>query len=221
MSGNRGRPAAPEVSLRVANKSVRETNRRGKQREKKWPHQQKLPEKTADTWRRHHWFPRQMTSEKRAQKFHTDDTSLPRFGYWRVIRMEFAPKPSLKGTGPWKVRSGLWAPERYLDIKSSVLHGPVALFSLPGWTGPYIFEYLNAKFQPVRSEITRFLYAGFYCMKNIYENYGMKNYMKEDHRNYRRKFYSWLPITRTLANSNLAPPRNKIDFPWISVIHLL
>ena len=54
--------------------------------------------------------------------------ALPRFGYWRVIRMEFAPKPSLKGTGPWKVRSGLWAPERYLDIKSSVLHGPVALF---------------------------------------------------------------------------------------------
>ena len=147
--------------------------------------------------------------------------ALPRFGYWRVIRMEFAPKPSLKGTGPWKVRSGLWAPERYLDIKSSVLHGPVALFSLPGWTGSYIFEYLNAKFQPVRSEITRFLYAGFYCMKNIYENYGMKNYMKEDHRNYRRKFYSWLPITRTLANSNLAPPRTKIDFPWISVIHLI
>ena len=30
--------------------------------------------------RRHHWFPRQMTSEKRAQKFHTDDASLPRSG---------------------------------------------------------------------------------------------------------------------------------------------
>ena len=27
------------------------------------------------------WFPRQITSEKRAQKFHTDDTSLPRSGY--------------------------------------------------------------------------------------------------------------------------------------------
>ena len=33
--------------------------------------------KTADIWRRYHWFPRQMTSEKRAQKFHTDDVSLP------------------------------------------------------------------------------------------------------------------------------------------------
>ena len=27
-----------------------------------------------------HWFPRQMTSEKRAQKFHTDDALLPRSG---------------------------------------------------------------------------------------------------------------------------------------------
>ena len=33
--------------------------------------------------------------------------------------------------------------------------------------------------------------------------------------------YSRLPITRTLANSNLALTRTKIDFPWISVIHLL
>ena len=32
---------------------------------------------------------------------------------------------------------------------------------------------------------------------------------------------SWLPITRTLANSNLALTRTKIDFPWISSIHSL
>ena len=31
------------------------------------------PEKTADISRRHQRFSRQMTSEKRAQKFHTDD----------------------------------------------------------------------------------------------------------------------------------------------------
>ena len=37
-------------------------------------------EKTADIWRRYHWFPREMTSEKPAQKFHTDDASLPRSG---------------------------------------------------------------------------------------------------------------------------------------------
>ena len=33
------------------------------------------PEKTADISRRHERFPREMTSEKRAQKFHTDDTN--------------------------------------------------------------------------------------------------------------------------------------------------
>ena len=38
------------------------------------------PEKTADISRRHQWFPRELTSEKRALKFHTDDESLPRFG---------------------------------------------------------------------------------------------------------------------------------------------
>ena len=40
----------------------------------------KKPEKTADILRRHHWFPPEMKSEKRAQKFHTDDVSLPRSG---------------------------------------------------------------------------------------------------------------------------------------------
>ena len=35
------------------------------------------PQKTADIWRRYHWSPSQMTSKKRAQKLHTDDTSLP------------------------------------------------------------------------------------------------------------------------------------------------
>ena len=29
------------------------------------------PEKTADIWRHYHWFPRQMISEKRVQKFHS------------------------------------------------------------------------------------------------------------------------------------------------------
>ena len=38
------------------------------------------PEKTADIWRRFHWFPRQMTSENRAQKFHTYEASLPDLG---------------------------------------------------------------------------------------------------------------------------------------------
>ena len=36
------------------------------------------PEKTADISRPHHCFPREMTSEKQVQKFHTVDASLPR-----------------------------------------------------------------------------------------------------------------------------------------------
>ena len=44
-------------------------------------------EKTADISRRHHWFPRERTSEKRAQKFHTDDAILTRSRYclWLVV----------------------------------------------------------------------------------------------------------------------------------------
>ena len=34
------------------------------------------PEKTAEISRRHGWFPCEMVSEERAQKFHTDDVSL-------------------------------------------------------------------------------------------------------------------------------------------------
>ena len=37
-------------------------------------------------------------------------------------------------------------------------------FPLPGWTGSYFWGYLNAKFQPTGSQITRFLHAGFYCI---------------------------------------------------------
>ena len=44
------------------------------------------PEKTADISRRHHCFPREMTSQKRVQKVHSDDASLPRSGwcFWLV-----------------------------------------------------------------------------------------------------------------------------------------
>ena len=43
-------------------------------------HLRNLPEKTADIWRCYHWFPREKASEKHAQKFHTDDASLPDLG---------------------------------------------------------------------------------------------------------------------------------------------
>ena len=35
------------------------------------------PKKTADISRQHDWFPREMTSEERVQKFQTLDVSLP------------------------------------------------------------------------------------------------------------------------------------------------
>ena len=38
---------------------------------------QGYPKKTAEILRRHQWFPREMTSEKRVQQFHIYDTSLP------------------------------------------------------------------------------------------------------------------------------------------------
>ena len=39
-----------------------------------------LPEKSNDISRHRNWFSYEMTSEKRAQIFHTDDASLPRSG---------------------------------------------------------------------------------------------------------------------------------------------
>ena len=43
------------------------------------------PSKTADILRRHYWFPSEMTSEKKVQKFHTDDVPLPRSGLSLLI----------------------------------------------------------------------------------------------------------------------------------------
>ena len=43
-------------------------------------HQSHWPEKTADISQRQPWFPHEMTSEERQQKFHTDDASLPGSG---------------------------------------------------------------------------------------------------------------------------------------------
>ena len=42
------------------------------------------PEKTGDIPRRQHLFLREITSEERAQKFHTDDASLPRSDWLEI-----------------------------------------------------------------------------------------------------------------------------------------
>ena len=63
------------------------------------------PEKTANIWRRYHWFPLQMTFEKQAQKFHTDDASLPRSGwcFWLVVRVVNLIQPMRGTTQIWLV----------------------------------------------------------------------------------------------------------------------
>ena len=43
------------------------------------PLSKRKPEKTAEILRRYYWFPREISSEKRAEKFHNDDATLPRF----------------------------------------------------------------------------------------------------------------------------------------------
>ena len=62
--------------------------------------------KTADISRRHHWFPSEMRSEERGQKFHTDDVSLVRSGYgasdW-LKQISPAARPIRSATQIWVV----------------------------------------------------------------------------------------------------------------------
>ena len=62
-------------------------------------------EKTADIWRRHYWFPHKMTSEKWAQKFHTDDVHYQDLGStfdW-LKRISHAARPIRRTTRIWVV----------------------------------------------------------------------------------------------------------------------
>ena len=69
--------------------------------------------KTADISGCHHWFPCEMTSEKWVQKFHTDDVSLPSFGYWHIsieflhsfLRHHFVEEPVF---ALWNVGCWIW-----------------------------------------------------------------------------------------------------------------
>ena len=63
----------------------------------------KLPDRTAVISRRHLWFSREMTSEKRTQKDHTINASLPRSGqcFW-LVEADFQPIRSTQ-TQSWVV----------------------------------------------------------------------------------------------------------------------
>ena len=62
--------------------------------------------KTADTSQRHHWFSREMTTEERAQKFHTDEAHYPDLGSasdWSC-HVGNLPQPIRSTTQIWVVR---------------------------------------------------------------------------------------------------------------------
>ena len=98
-------------------------------------------EKTAEISRRHHWFPREMTSDKRAKKFHTDDVSLPRSWkcFW-LVEANF-----LRGTTNQKhwPRSGdassVWNfCARFSEVISRETSRVVAKCRLFSHTSPYV-----------------------------------------------------------------------------------
>ena len=75
-----------------------------------------------------------------------------------------------------------------------------------------------------RSNADRFTYNLWHNMEPLWallETIQETTYVEEESNVSPYEIYSWLPTTRTLANSNLALTRTKVDFPWISFIHLL
>ena len=75
------------------------------------------PDKTANICRRYHWFSRQMTSEKRAQKFHTDDVSLPRSRYSAFDWL----KKILHAARPIRSTSQVWVVTRHQNGISALV----------------------------------------------------------------------------------------------------
>ena len=67
------------------------------------PHNLETGHKKADIPRIRHWFPGEMTSEKRAQKFHTDDVSLHTSGYYSLKKISLAAWPIRSTSQVWIV----------------------------------------------------------------------------------------------------------------------
>ena len=55
--------------------------------------------KTADIKRRQHWFPREMTSGERKQKFHTDDALLDNSSDCGLKQISHAARPIIRTSG--------------------------------------------------------------------------------------------------------------------------
>ena len=96
---------------------------------------------------RYHWFSRKMTSEKRAQKFHTDDAPLARYGkcFWLAENL----LPPIRGT------TQIWVVTRHH-------YGISALVSQTSFSGNPVVASLNVDcFRRLLSRFPDSLLAGY------------------------------------------------------------
>ena len=90
--------------------------------------------KQADIWGRYHWFPRQMTSEKRAQKFHTDDVSLLRTVlHCTVLYFPFFHRAFVRDYRVCTLRRLV----RFLEEKTRLIR-LLLQYRIPATKGPYL-----------------------------------------------------------------------------------
>ena len=67
------------------------------------PHNLETGHKKADISRIRHWFPGEMTSEKRLRKFHTDDVALHTSGYCSLKKISLSAWPIRSTSEVWVV----------------------------------------------------------------------------------------------------------------------
>ena len=106
--------------------------------------------------RRYHWFSRKMTSEKRVQKFHTDDASLARSGkcFWLAENL----LPPIRGT------TQIWGATRHQ-------YGISALVSQTSFGGKTVVASLNVDcFRRLLSRLPESLLAG-YVKSSLHAHY--------------------------------------------------
>ena len=106
--------------------------------------------------RRYHWFSRKMTSEKRAQKFHTDNASLARS--WKCFWLAGNLLPPIRGT------TQIWGvtPHQY---------GISTLISQASFSGNPVVASLNVDcFRRLLSRLPESLLAG-YVKSSLHAHY--------------------------------------------------
>ena len=88
------------------------------------------PEETADISRRHNWFPREMTSEEWAEKFHDNDVSLSGYNEnYKDLSQIYSANSALQANVRF---SPFWSHLSTISAKTAQSKG----FSSPRW-GPF------------------------------------------------------------------------------------